>query len=404
MQSDCTVPLAQSSYVLACLCASPPLRPDGRGFDEPRRATLRLRRYAGGASGCAGSAAQANAEACLGRTQVTAVVTAALGPPGDGRANEGSLSFAVTAGPAAGPQYEVWLAAALRATLPRRRRRRRRLCARPTPRLHPSLFQPSRGTAATAELARLLERAIRDSRALDTEALCVVPGAAVWQLRVDVHALCDDGNLADAAALASIAALAYFRRPDAAARADGSVRVFTAEERAPLPLSLHHTPVAVSTALFSDPRTRARGGGNSGGGGSSAAAAADEEPAASGAYGSEVLLADPTLLEERICDGRLTLIMNAHRELCGMHKLGGCPLEPAALAAAATAAGERAQELVTLLRAAVAEADGEADARDAAALLAATIGAPPPGAIDTELDAVDAAGAAAAAPTVAANA
>ena len=76
--------------------------------------------------------------------------------------------------------------------------------------------------------------------------------------------------------------------------------------------------------------------------------------------------------------------MNAHRELCGIHKLGGCPLEPAALAAAAAAAGERAQELVALLRAAAAEADREADARDAAMLLAASVGVPPPGVIETE--------------------
>jgi exosome complex RNA-binding protein Rrp42 (RNase PH superfamily) len=47
----------------------------------------------------------------------------------------------------------------------------------------------------------------------DTEALCVVAGERVWQLRVDVHILDHGGNLIDAAALAAIAALQHFRRP-----------------------------------------------------------------------------------------------------------------------------------------------------------------------------------------------
>lgn len=47
----------------------------------------------------------------------------------------------------------------------------------------------------------------------DTEALCVVAGEKVWQLRVDVHILDHGGNLIDAAALAAIAALQHFRRP-----------------------------------------------------------------------------------------------------------------------------------------------------------------------------------------------
>ena len=47
----------------------------------------------------------------------------------------------------------------------------------------------------------------------DTEALCIVAGEKVWQLRVDVHILDHGGNVIDAAALAAIAALQHFRRP-----------------------------------------------------------------------------------------------------------------------------------------------------------------------------------------------
>lgn len=36
----------------------------------------------------------------------------------------------------------------------------------------------------------------------------------VWWLRVDIHVLDHDGNLADAAVLSALAALLSFRRPD----------------------------------------------------------------------------------------------------------------------------------------------------------------------------------------------
>lgn len=38
--------------------------------------------------------------------------------------------------------------------------------------------------------------------------------AQVWFLRVDIHVLDADGNLADAAVLSALAALLSFRRPD----------------------------------------------------------------------------------------------------------------------------------------------------------------------------------------------
>jgi hypothetical protein len=41
---------------------------------------------------------------------------------------------------------------------------------------------------------------------------------------------------------------------------------------------------------------------------------------------SDVIVADPTVREEAAADGRATFVVNAHRELCGVHKLGGCPL------------------------------------------------------------------------------
>lgn len=60
--------------------------------------------------------------------------------------------------------------------------------------------------------------------------------------------------------------------------------------RAPVPLGLYHTPICVTAAVF----------------GSSAS----------------LLVVDPTLEEERAMDARISVAVNAHRELCCMHQYG----------------------------------------------------------------------------------
>lgn len=82
----------------------------------------------------------------------------------------------------------------------------------------------------------------------------------VWALRVDVHVLDHDGNLAGACALASLAALMAFRLPATevvAAAAEGGgkshAKVLSPDVREPLPLSLHQLPLAVVFALFEVP-------------------------------------------------------------------------------------------------------------------------------------------------------
>ena len=52
-----------------------------------------------------------------------------------------------------------------------------------------------------------LSAQIRDARALDVEALCIVPGERVWAVRADVRIVDLSGNAPDACALAAIAAL-----------------------------------------------------------------------------------------------------------------------------------------------------------------------------------------------------
>jgi exosome complex component RRP42 len=57
------------------------------------------------------------------------------------------------------------------------------------------------------ELARVVDRAIRESKCIDTKELCIKKGEKVWMVFIDVYPINDDGNLFDAASLAAIAAL-----------------------------------------------------------------------------------------------------------------------------------------------------------------------------------------------------
>jgi exosome complex component RRP42 len=53
----------------------------------------------------------------------------------------------------------------------------------------------------------VVDRGIRESEAIDLEALCIEEGEAVYTVFIDVHVMNDDGNLLDASALGAIAAL-----------------------------------------------------------------------------------------------------------------------------------------------------------------------------------------------------
>lgn len=70
-----------------------------------------------------------------------------------------------------------------------------------------------------------------------------------------MHVLDHCGNLTDACMLSTLAALMAFRRPDVEVAAGGSgdsatVTVLSPSIREPVPLSLHHLPLAVTFALF----------------------------------------------------------------------------------------------------------------------------------------------------------
>ncbi|MBP7708216.1 exosome complex protein Rrp42 [Candidatus Pacearchaeota archaeon] len=74
-------------------------------------------------------------------------------------------------------------------------------------------FQNGPPTIESIEVARVIDRGIRESKLIDFEKLCVVPGEKVWQVSVDMYAVNNDGNLFDAAGLAALIALANAKLP-----------------------------------------------------------------------------------------------------------------------------------------------------------------------------------------------
>ncbi len=101
------------------------------------------------------------------------------------------------------------------------------------------------------ELARVVDRGIRESKAIDFEALCITPKEKVWMVFIDIQMLNHGGNLIDAAALASAAAIANAKMPSYENEAVNY-------EKRNKSLPVRYTPIAVSfvkieNSIFIDP-------------------------------------------------------------------------------------------------------------------------------------------------------
>ncbi len=68
-------------------------------------------------------------------------------------------------------------------------------------------FEPGPPSEEAIELARVVDRGIRESKALDVKSLVLEKGKKVQVVYVDVYVLDHDGNLIDAAAMAALTAL-----------------------------------------------------------------------------------------------------------------------------------------------------------------------------------------------------
>lgn len=138
-------------------------------------------------------------------------------------------------------------------------------------------FEPGPPDENAIELARVVDRGIRESGAIDLEKLVISPGEEVWAVFVDIHVLDHDGNLIDASALAAIAAL-------------WDVRTEGVEGWELPRFPILKKPIAVTLAKIGDK-----------------------------------LMVDPCLEEEAVMDARITLTTVEEGSLCAIQKGGpGC--------------------------------------------------------------------------------
>ena len=63
------------------------------------------------------------------------------------------------------------------------------------------------------EVARVIDRGIRESKFIELEKLCIKEGEKVWTVFIDIYSINDDGNLLDAAGIGAIAALKSAKIP-----------------------------------------------------------------------------------------------------------------------------------------------------------------------------------------------
>jgi exosome complex component RRP42 len=143
-------------------------------------------------------------------------------------------------------------------------------------------FEPGPPDENSIELARVVDRGIRESKAIAVEELCIEPGKKVFIIFVDVYVLNHDGNLIDASCLAALAALLNTKMFNYEIK-DGEVKIKPGYK----PLPIRNYPIAVTLAKINDK-----------------------------------LVVDPWLEEEQVMDARLTMTIEKDGNICAIQKGG----------------------------------------------------------------------------------
>ncbi len=214
--------------------------------------------------------AEGSARALLGRSEVLVGVKVETGEPFPDTPNEGVMTVNAELVPLASPNFE-----------------------------------PGPPDENSIELARVVDRGIRESHAIDTGKLCIEPGKKVFVVFVDIYVLNHDGNLIDCSALAAMAALMNTKMPNYEIK-DGELKI--KQGYTPLPMKSH--PVTVTIGKISNH-----------------------------------LLVDPWLEEEAVMDSRITFATNEDGNICAIQKGGSSYFTPQQILEASKIALDKATEL-----------------------------------------------------------
>jgi exosome complex component RRP42 len=166
-------------------------------------------------------------------------------------------------------------------------------------------FEPGPPDENSIELARVVDRGIRESHAIDTEKLCIEPGKKVFVVFVDVYVLNHDGNLIDASAIAAVAALMNTKMPNYEIK-DGELKI--KQGYTTLPMKSH--PITVTIGKINGH-----------------------------------LIVDPWIEEESVMDSRITFATNEDGNICAIQKGGSSYFTPQQILEASKIALVKAAEL-----------------------------------------------------------
>lgn len=172
-------------------------------------------------------------------------------------------------------------------------------------------FEPGPPDENAIELARVIDRGLRRAEMIDLKQLCIVPGKAVWEIWIDIHALNHDGNLMDASALAAVTAILMAEIPKAVVNEKGEVTIDKSEKQK---LPIKNIPITVTIAKIGDK-----------------------------------LVVDPNLDEEEVSDAFLTATF-VNDKVCAIQKRGEKGLTMEETMKALQMARQKARELLKIVK------------------------------------------------------
>jgi len=150
-----------------------------------------------------------------------------------------------------------------------------------TPIAYPT-FETGPPDENSIELARVVDRGIRESKAIDMQKLCIEPGKKVFVVFVDIYILDHDGNLIDAAGMAALGALVNAMMQEYDVK-NGEVRY--KDSKVALPMLNY--PVPITSVKVGN-----------------------------------TIVVDPCLEEEQVMSCRLTVTTDKNDNVCAMQKGG----------------------------------------------------------------------------------
>ncbi|MFC1730910.1 exosome complex protein Rrp42 [candidate division KSB1 bacterium] len=214
--------------------------------------------------------AEGSARVKIGDTEVIVGVKLAIDRPYSDRPDEGCLMVGAELSPLASPDFETG---------------------------PPSI--------ESIELARVVDRGVREAKTIDMKKMCIESGEKVWLVAIDICPINDAGNLLDAAALGAVAALKSTRLP----AYDGVVLDYKNHTDKKLPLT--KMPVAVTVYKI-----------------------------------GETFIVDPNLDEEKAYDAKLTITTIKDGTICALQKGGELPLKIEDIKKMAEIGTEKAKDLL----------------------------------------------------------